>query len=213
MGSRGVTQSTWGFSVCVSSEATCSSLFSLLPSLRPSRLRPTPSTATMVLSHTPMATPWLAFLSDPPPDSTLSPRELFPLPTTTARGPLMLRLIPTTLEDTLLPVSLLDTHLARTPSPRALMPPPRDTCPTPTDTLATDTSDTTTARGLLTLRLILTTSVVTLSPTPPTVLLLLLSPSDPPPALTPPPRDTLPTPMATSVTTTVKFRELTRHVC
>merc|ERR1712174_108269 len=140
-------------------------------------------------------------------------RELFPLPTTTARGPLMLRLIPTTLEDTLLPVSLLDTHLARTPSPRALMPPPRDTSPTPTDTLATDTSDTTTARGLLTLRLIPTTLVVTLSPTPPTVLLLPLSPSDPPLAWTPPPRDTLPTPMATSATTTVKFRELTRHVC
>merc|ERR1711963_945765 len=165
-----------GFSVCVSSEATCSSLFSLLPSLRPSRLRPVPSTATMVLSHTPMAT--------------------------------------------LLPVSLLDTHLARTPSPRALTPPPRDTCPTPTDTLATDTSDTTTARGLLTLRLIPTTSVVTLSPTPPTVLLLPLSPSDPPlawtpspRALTPTPRGTLPTPTATLATTTVKFRELTRHVC
>merc|ERR1711992_248231 len=102
----------------------------------------------------------------------------------------------------------------------ALMPPPRDTFPTPTDTLATDTSDTTTARGLLTLRLIPTTSVVTLSPTLPTVLLLPLSPSAPPPAwtpspraLTPPPRDTLPTPMAISATTTVKFRELTRHVC
>merc|ERR1712045_547756 len=169
---------------------------------------------------TPMATPLLAFLSDPPLDWTLSPRELFPLPTTTARGPLMLRLIPTTLEDTLLPVSLLDTHLARTPSPRALTPPPRDTFPTPTDTLATDTSDTTTARGLLTLRLIPTTLVVTLSPTPPTVLLLPLSPSDPPPAwtpspraLTPPPRGTLPTPMATLAATTVKFRELTRHVC
>merc|ERR1712029_101856 len=128
-----------GFSVCVSSEATCSSLFSLLPSLRPSRLRPTPSTATMVLSHTPMATPLLAFLSDPPLDWTPSPRELFPLLTTTARGPLMLRLIPTTLEDTLLPVSLLATHLARTPSPRALTPPPRDTLPTPTATSATTT--------------------------------------------------------------------------
>merc|ERR1712004_357953 len=209
-----------GFSVCVSSEATCSSLFSLLPSLRPSRLRPIPSTATMVLSHTPMATPLLAFLSDPPLDWTQSPRELFPLPTTTARGPLMLRLIPTTLEDTLLPVSLLATHLARTPSPRALMPPPRDTSPTPTDTLATATSGTTTARGPLTLRPIPTTSVATLSPTPPTALLLPLSPSDPPlawtpspRALTPPLRDTLPTPTATSVTTTVKFRELTRHVC
>merc|ERR1711997_653882 len=148
------------------------------------------------------------------------PRELFPLPTTTARGPLMLRLIPTTLEDTLLPVSLLDTHLARTPSPRALMPPPRDTSPTPTDTLATDISGTTTARGPLTLRPIPTTSVATLFPTLPTVLLPPLSPSDPPlawtpspRALTPPPRDTLPTPTATSATTTVKFRELTRHVC
>merc|ERR1712240_616508 len=64
-----------GFSVCVSSEATCSSLFSLLPSLRPSRLRPIPSTATMVLSHTPMVTPLLAFLSDPPPDWTPSLRD------------------------------------------------------------------------------------------------------------------------------------------
>merc|ERR1711973_504796 len=160
-----------------------------------------------------MATPLLALLSDPPPDWTLSPRELFPLPTTMARGPLMLRLIPTTLEDTLLPVSLLGTHLAWTPSPRALTPPPRGTSPTPTDTLATDTSDTTTARGLLTLRLIPTTSVVTLSPTPPTVLLLPLSPSDPPPAWTPSPRALTPTPTATLVTTTVKFRELTRHVC
>merc|ERR1711988_1830243 len=116
-----------------------------------------------------MVTPLLAFLSDPPPDWT---------------------------------------------------PSPRDTSPTPTDTLATDISGTTTARGPLTLRLIPTTSVATLSPTPPTALLLPLSPSDPPPAwtpspraLTPPPRGTLPTPMATSVTTTVKFRELTRHVC
>merc|ERR1711899_669715 len=199
---------------------TCSSLFSLLPSLRPSRLRPIPSTATMVLSHTPMATPLLAFLSDPPLDWTQSPRELFPLLTTTARGPLMLRLIPTTLEDTLLPVSLLDTHLARTPSPRALTPPPRDTSPTPTDTLATDILDTTTARGPLTLRPIPTTSVATLFLTPPTALSLLLSPSDPPlawtlspRALTPPPRDTLPTLTATSATTMVKFRELTRHVC
>merc|ERR1712180_496427 len=167
-----------------------------------------------------MATPVLAFLSDPPRDWTQSPRELFPLPTTTARGPLMLRLIPTTLEDTLLPVSLSDIHLARTPSPRALMPPPRDTSPTPTDTLATATWDTTTARGPLTLRPIPTTSVVTLFPTLPMVLLLLLSPSAPPlawtpspRALTPPPRDMLPTPTATSATTTVKFRELTRHVC
>merc|ERR1712083_749469 len=118
-------------------------------------------------------------------------------------------------EDTLLPVSLLDTHLARTPSPRASMPPPRDTSPTPTDTLATDTSGTTTARGPLTLRLIPTTSVATLFPTPPTALSLLLSPSDPPlawtlhlspRALTPPPRDTLPTLTATSATTMVKFR-------
>merc|ERR1712004_953289 len=96
----------------------------------------------------------------------------------------------------------------------------RDTSPTPTDTLATDTWATTTARGPLTPRLIPTTSVVTLFPTPPTVLLPPLSPSAPPlawtpspRALTPPPRDTLPTPTATSATTTVKFRELTRHVC
>merc|ERR1712004_61613 len=69
-----------GFSVCVSSEATCSSLFSLLPSLRPSRLRPIPSTATMVLSHTPMVTPLLAFLSDPPLARTPSSPSLEPHP-------------------------------------------------------------------------------------------------------------------------------------
>merc|ERR1712212_1249769 len=207
-----------GFSVCVSSEAaTCSSLSSLLPSLWPSRPRPIPSTATTELSHTPTAMLSLAFLSvlplvwtPSPRVLTPCPRELFPLPTTTARGPLMLRLTPTTLVATPM-VFLLVIPLARTPSPRALMPPPRDTLLTPTATSDTDmlaTSDTTTARGLLTP----TTLVVMPSLTLPTVLLPPLSPSDPPPvwtpsprALTPPPRDTFPTPMATSVTTTVKF--------
>merc|ERR1712032_464520 len=155
-------QSTWGFSVCVSSEAaTCSSLSSLLPSLWPSRPRPIPSTATTELSRTPTAMLSLAFLSvlhlvwtPSPRVLTPWPRELFPLPTTTARGPLMLRLIPTTLVAT--PSPMLATPLLLvfpsdlppdwTPSPRALMPPPRDTLLTPTDT-----SDTTTARGPLTL--------------------------------------------------------------
>merc|ERR1712107_705424 len=122
-----------GFFVCVSSEATCSSLFSLLPSLRPILL--------WLLWCSPIR-PWLrrcwrSFripLRTGPHHSGTGPCDpgsssRCPL---TARGPLMLRLIPTTLEDTLLPVSLLDTHLARTPSPRALMPPPRDTSPTPT---------------------------------------------------------------------------------
>merc|ERR1712189_129931 len=114
----------------------------------------------------------------------------------------MPRLIPTILVAT--PTVFLSViHLARTPSPRALMPPPRDMLLTDTAT-----SDTTTARGPLTP----TTLVVMLpSLTPPTVLLPPLSPSDPPPVwtpsprvLTPPPRDTLLTPRATSVTTTVK---------
>merc|ERR1711990_922717 len=205
-----------GFSVCVSSEAaTCPSLSSLLPSLRPSRPRLIPSTATteQECSHTPtgmpMASPTLVFPSVLPLVWTPSPRELFPLPTTTARGPLMLRLTPTTLVAT--PTVFLSViPLARTPSPRALMPPPRDMLLTPTATSDTDTlatSDTTTARGPPTP----TTLVVMPSLTLPTVSLPPLCPSDPPPvwtpsprALTPPPRDTFPTPMATSVTTTVK---------
>merc|ERR1711974_378735 len=159
----------------------------------------------------PMASPTLVFPSVLPLVWTPSPRELFPLPTTTARGPLMLRLIPTTLVAT--PTVFLSViPLARTPSPRALMPPPRDTLLTPTATSDTDTdmlgtSDTTTARGPLTP----TAVVVMPSLTLPTVLLPPLSPSDPPPvwtpsprALIPPPRDTFPTPMATLVTTTVK---------
>merc|ERR1712198_716681 len=205
-----------GFSVCVSSEAaTCSSLSSLLPSLRPSRPRLIPSTATteqecsLTPTGMPMASPTLVFPSVLPLVWTPSPRELFPLPTTTARGPLMLRLIPTILVamPTVFPLVI---PLARTPSPRALMPPPRDTLLTPTATsdTNTDTSDTTTARGPLTP----TTLVVMLpSLTLPTVLLPPLFPSDPPPVWTPsprvlmpPPRDTLLTPMATSVTTTVK---------
>merc|ERR1712168_1761138 len=123
-----------------------------------------------------------------------------------ARGPLT----PTTSVATLSLVSPSDPPPVWTPSPRVLMPPPRDMLLTPTATsdTDTDTSDTTTARGPLTP----TTLVVMLpSLTPPMVLLPLLSPSDPPPAWTPsprvlmpPPRDTLLTPMATSVTTTVK---------
>merc|ERR1712032_1015313 len=70
-------QSTWGFSVCVSSEAaTCSSLSSLLPSLWPSRPRPIPSTATTELSHTPTAMPSLVFPSVLPLVWTPSPRVL-----------------------------------------------------------------------------------------------------------------------------------------
>merc|ERR1711997_1187101 len=90
--------------------------------------------------------------------------------------------------------------LVWTPSPRVLTPRPRELSPLPT----------TTARGPLMLRLIPTTLVATLSPTPATPL-LLVSPSDPPPdwtpsprALMPPPRDTLRTPTATSDTTTAR---------
>merc|ERR1719458_648229 len=135
------------------------------------------------------------------------PRELFPLPTTTARGPLT----PTTLVAMPSLVFPSDPRPVWTPSPRALMPPPRDTLLTPTATSDTDTdTSATTARGALTPRLTPTTLVV--MPT-------LVSPSDPPPVWTPspralmhPPRDTLltltatsDTPTATLDTTTVKF--------
>merc|ERR550519_1491858 len=154
-----------GFSVCVSSEATtCSSLSSLLPSLWPSRPRLMPSTATATDSRTPtaspMASPTLVFPSDPPPVWTPSPRVLMPPPrdmlltptatsdtdtdtsATTARGPLMPRLTPTTLVVMPTLVSPSDPPLVWTPSPRALMHPPRDTLLTPTvtsDTLLTPT--------------------------------------------------------------------------
>merc|ERR1711936_1167982 len=80
------------------------------------------------------------------------PRELFPLPTTTARGPLTPTL-------PLLPPFPSETRLAWTPSPRALMPPPRVTFPMPTATSATTDTilATTTERGLLMPRLTPTT--------------------------------------------------------
>merc|ERR1712001_548542 len=171
----------------------------------------------------PMAMPTLVFPSDPPPvwipsprGLTQWPRELFRLPTTTARGPLTPTL-------PLLPPFPSETRLAWTPSPRALMSPPRDTFPMPmvsTDTISA-TLDTTTARGLLMLRLTPTTLVAMLFLGFPLDTLPAWSPS--PRALMPPPRVTIPMPMATSATmdtilatsatTTVKFRELTRHVC
>merc|ERR1712126_121031 len=136
-------------------------------------------------------------------------REPFPLPTTTARGPLT----PTTLVDMPTLVFPSDLPPVWTPSPRALMPPPRDTLLTPTATSDTDTdTSVTTARGPLMPRPTPTTLVAMPFPTLPTVLLPPLSPSDLLPVLTPspralmhPPRDTFPTPMATSDTTTVKF--------
>merc|ERR1712080_605455 len=199
-----------GFSVCVSSEAaTCSSLSSLLPLLWPSRPRLIPSTGTATDSHTPMASPMLAFPSVLPLVWTPSPREPLPLPTTTARGPLT----PTTLVDMPTLVFPSDLPPVWTPSPRALMPPPRDTLLTPTAISDTPTATSvTTARGPLMPRPIPTTLVAMPFPTLPTVSLPLLSPSDLPLVWTPspralmhPPRDTFPTPMATSDTTTVKF--------
>merc|ERR1712037_316048 len=175
-----------------------------------------PSTATATDSRTPTALPMLAFPSVHPLVLTPSPRELFPLPTlptwatTTARGPLT----PTTLVAMPSLVFPSDPPPVWTPSPRALMPPPRDTLLTPTATSDTDTdTSATTARGPLTPRLTPTTSVAMPSLTlPTTVSLPPLSPSDPPPVWTPspralmhPPRDTFPTPTATSDTTTVKF--------
>merc|ERR1739840_77314 len=173
----------------------------------PSRPRLMPSTATATDSRTPTASPTLVFPSDlplvwtpSPRDLTQSPRELFPLPTTMARGPLT----PTTSVATLLLVSPSDPPPVLTPSPRDMLLTPTATSDTDTDTSAT------TARGPLMPRLTPTTLVV--MPT-------LESPSDPPLVWTPspralmhPPRDTLltptvtsDTPMATSDTTTVKF--------
>merc|ERR1712130_807979 len=157
----------------------------------------------------PTGSPTLAFPSVLPLVWTPSPRELFPLPTTTARGPLT----PTTLVATPTVVFPSDLPPVWTASPRALMPPPRDMLLTPTATSDTDTdTSATTARGLLMLRPTPTTLVAMPSPTLPTVSLPPLSPSDLPPVWTPslralmhPPRDTFPTPMATSDTTTVKF--------
>merc|ERR1712130_646911 len=123
----------------------------------------------------PTGSPTLAFPSVLPLVWTPSPRELFPLPITTARGPLT----PTTLVATPTLVFPSDLPPVWTPSPRALMPPPRDILLTPTATSDTDTdTSATTARGLLMLRPTPTTLVAMPSPTLPTVSLPPLSPSD-----------------------------------
>merc|ERR1712203_839847 len=109
------------------------------------------------------------------------------------------------------------------PITQGLDSPPRDTFPMPmvsTDTILA-TTDTTTARGLLMPRLTPTTLVAMLLLGFPLDTLPAWTPS--PRALMPPPRVTFPMPtatsattdtiLATSATTTVKFRELTRHVC
>merc|ERR1712037_787837 len=106
-----------------------------------------------------VAMPSLVFPSDHPPDWTPSPRALMPPPrdmlltltdtsATTARGPLMPRLTPTTLVVMPTLVSPSDPPPVWTPSPRALMHPPRDTLLTPTATSDTPmaTSDTTTVK-------------------------------------------------------------------
>merc|ERR1719400_2734227 len=125
-----------------------------------------PSTATATDSRTPTASPTLVCPSDLPPVWTPSPRVLMPPPrdmlltptatsdtdtdtsATTARGPLMPRLTPTT--SVVMPtlVSPSDPPPVWTPSPRALMHPPRDTLPTLTVTsdTPTGTSDTTTVK-------------------------------------------------------------------
>merc|ERR1712115_127528 len=148
--------------------------------------------------------PMQVFPSAPAVDLTLSPREL-PSPTwgildsmdtTLARGllmpMLMLSMLPShTLPLSLMPEFLLDPALVLTPSPRDLMLPPRDMPPI-LDTL--DTMDTTLARGLLTLKLMLMLSMLP-THTPPLLLMqeFLLAPalvSTPSPrVLMLPPRD------------------------
>merc|ERR1711962_1754973 len=125
------------------------------------------------------------FPSDPPLVWTPSPRDLMPLPrdmllmlmdttdmdtmdSSMERDPL--RLIPTMDSDTLLSPS--DLPLVWTPSPRDLMPLPRALLLMPMDTTDTDTTDSSTERGLLMLRLIPSTDSDTT--------LLPLFPSDPP---------------------------------
>merc|ERR1719431_471233 len=111
-----------------------------------------------------------------PRDLMLPPRDMPPMPTTDTdttdismeRGPL--RLIPTMDSDTLLFPS--DLPLVWTPSPRDLMPLPRDLLLMLMDTTDTDTTDSSTERGLLMLRLIPSTDSDTT--------LLPLFPSDPP---------------------------------
>merc|ERR1712115_583273 len=88
-----------------------------------------------LLTHTTWADT-LLFPSDLPLVLTPSPRDLMPLPrdmllmlmdttdSSTERGLLMLRLIPTTDSDT--PLFPSDPPLVLTPSPRDLMPPLRD---------------------------------------------------------------------------------------
>merc|ERR1712061_764554 len=118
----------------------------------------TPTTSVATLS--------LVSPSDPPPVWTPSPRVLMPPPrdmlltptatsdtdtdtsATTARGPLMPRLTPTTLVVMPTLETPSDPPLVWTPSPRALMHPPRDTLLTPTVTSDTPmaTSDTTTVK-------------------------------------------------------------------
>merc|ERR1712098_1046169 len=130
----------------------------------PSRLRLTP-TIWVDTSVSP---------SDPPLDWTPSPRDLMLLP-----RELLLMLMDTTDMDTtdlsmerdpLTPTTLVDTllfpsdlPLVLTPSPRDLMPLPRDMLLMLMDTMDTDTTDSSTERGLLMLRLIPTTD----SDTPP----------------------------------------------
>merc|ERR1712112_363574 len=111
--------------------------------------------------------------SDPPLALTPSPRDLMLLP-----RELLLMLMDTTDMDTmdssmerdLLTLTTLadtllfpsDLPLASTPSPRDLMPLPRDMLLMLMDTTDTDTTDSSTERGLLMLRLIPTTDPDTL---------------------------------------------------
>merc|ERR1719170_106677 len=114
--------------------------------------------------------------------------------TTLARGLLMLMLsmLPTlTLPLSLMPEFPLAPALVSTQSPRDLMLPPRDMPPS-MDTL--DTTDTSLARGLLMLKLMLMLSMLPTLMPPQSPMLMPEFPLDPALVLTPSPRVLMPPP-------------------
>merc|ERR1711875_207241 len=100
-------------------------------------------------------------------------------------------LLTLTLPLSLMQEFLLDPALVLTPSPRVLMLPPKDMPPS-MDTL--DTMDTTLARGLLMLKLMLMLSMLPTLMPPQSPMLMPEFPSDPALVLTPSPRVLMPPP-------------------